>query len=669
MKRTLLFLALAILFSYNVLSQGVAINNDNSNADASAMLDIKSANKGLLIPRVDIADLNTKAPVTSPSVSLLVYNTNTTTGVGYYYWDGTKWVRLTISDDLDFAWKTTGNAGTNPNTNFIGTTDNQALSIRTNNQIKLRITTQGQIETINTGNSVFIGRGAGRLDDLSNNYNVFVGYRSGDKNTSGESNVAIGTWPLQNNTTGSNNTAIGVSALDQNTIGNNNIGIGSYAGRNITTGSNNIIIGYNIEAPNETGDNQLNIGNLIYGTDIDGTGSTISSGNIGIGVASPAERLHINGSVRGNQNGALRINTGSGYVDIGPKNTTWSHFSTDRSRFFFNKPITVDGGAIGSYDENLLLQTSGNTRITVLNSNGNVGVGTTNPNAKLEVSDPKNSGIILNLTDNNNNTGEWGHKAMQIQTQNIIQSWIATNGAAFFRNRVGIGAVLVTNTSAKLKIGEHTNSGTMLHLADDNNPFGDLSHKAMRVTTQGVAQSWIATNGNAFFRGNVGIGIQSPSAKLHVSGNFTASGTKSATVRTEDGPKTLYCQESPENWFEDFGNSKIYNGKAVVNVEKDFVATVTINPQHPMKVFITPNGNMGNWWVEKKGDSFIVYAPNAQDGTEFDFRVVAKRKGYEDLRLKDAPGAYTDKFLYPSENDVPAQYREAWIKANKEFKE
>ena len=55
------------------------------------------------------------------------------------------------------------------------------------------------------------------------------------------------------------------------------------------------------------------------------------SAKVGIGTDSPAEKLHINGSVRGNQSGALRISTGNGYVDIGPKNTSYMHFNTDRS--------------------------------------------------------------------------------------------------------------------------------------------------------------------------------------------------------------------------------------------------------------------------------------------------------------------------------------------------
>lgn len=82
---------------------------------------------------------------------------------------------------------------------------------------------------------------------------------------------------------------------------------------------------------------------------------------------------------------SIRHQTNSGYIDIGPQNTSWAHIQTDRNRYYFNKAITVDEGLIGSYDENLQLQTSGTTRITALNSNGNVGIATTSPDQQLHV--------------------------------------------------------------------------------------------------------------------------------------------------------------------------------------------------------------------------------------------------------------------------------------------
>lgn len=60
-----------------------------------SQLDIDGSDKGLLIPRLNIRDLSTIEPVTGGSTeSLLAYNTNTFTGKGFYYWNGTEWVMI-----------------------------------------------------------------------------------------------------------------------------------------------------------------------------------------------------------------------------------------------------------------------------------------------------------------------------------------------------------------------------------------------------------------------------------------------------------------------------------------------------------------------------------------------------------------------------------------------
>ena len=176
--------------------------------------------------------------------------------------------------------------------------------------------------------------------------------------------------------------------------------------------------------------------------------------------------------------------------------------------------------------------------------------------------------------------------------------------------------------------------------------YGRCSHSAATNTTYGVYGS--ATGGAI----NYGV---------YASGDMGCSGAKPAIVRTDNGPKAIYAQESPEIWFEDFGSDQLSDGYASVKIAEDFIQTITVNDQHPMKVFITPNADIGRWWVEKGSSGFILHAPDSPEGAIFDYRVVAKRRGYENHRLKPQPGSYADHYLYPDLNDVPSEYRELWI--------
>lgn len=104
-----LFYGLFLFVSISVNSQ-VAINTDGSNADNSAMLDVNSAGKGLLIPRVALTGTLDAATIASPAISLLIYNTATAgtspnnVTPGYYYWNGTAWTTLANSP-----WTVNGN--------------------------------------------------------------------------------------------------------------------------------------------------------------------------------------------------------------------------------------------------------------------------------------------------------------------------------------------------------------------------------------------------------------------------------------------------------------------------------------------------------------------------------------------------------------------------------
>jgi hypothetical protein len=131
-------------------------------------------------------------------------------------------------------------------------------------------------------------------------------------------------------------------------------------------------------------------------------------------------------------------------------------------------------------------------------------------------------------------------------------------------------------------------------------------------------------------------------------GNLAGSGTKSCVVKTTQGPTLLYCQESPENWFEDAGEGMMLNGRAHVDLDRLFLETVTIDTQNPMKVFVQLNGDCAGVYVVKGSSGFdVVELQGGSSSVAFDYRVMAKRKGFESKRLDYCKAAETDSYLYP----------------------
>ena len=320
MKTSVIILILSIIYINisNAQTVGVSINDAVVSPNTHSILDIdvSTNDKGILIPRLTTTERTNISGLGTTEKGLTVFDETTNS---YWYFNGTVWVEIGGAS----GWDLTGNSGTTPGTNFLGTTDNQALDIRTNNTIRVRITTKGQIETLNTGNSVFVGEGAGDSDDLSTNNNVFVGYNSGNTNTSGNNNTAVGYNSLKTvttstgstamgssalansnadgnsafgftslytNTSGANNSAFGVGALYANNGGSFNTAVGGYALYQNTSGETNVAVGYDAMHTNSTGDNSTAVGanalwnsNAATNTAIGyGAGHDITSGNLNV---------------------------------------------------------------------------------------------------------------------------------------------------------------------------------------------------------------------------------------------------------------------------------------------------------------------------------------------------------------------------------------------------
>ncbi|KZE83703.1 hypothetical protein AV926_04100 [Myroides marinus] len=105
--------AFTVLTTSNIYAQqGFGTNTP----DRSSAVDIVSSKRGLLIPRIDIPNLDQAAPVSNPANALMVYNTGKTTAAGFYYWDASynngagRWVRFVSSNSGSAV---TVSAGTN----------------------------------------------------------------------------------------------------------------------------------------------------------------------------------------------------------------------------------------------------------------------------------------------------------------------------------------------------------------------------------------------------------------------------------------------------------------------------------------------------------------------------------------------------------------------------
>ena len=217
--RTLLFFGLLALGA--PLAAQVSVNQDNSAPDPSAMLDVKSSDKGMLVPRMTTAQ---RAAIANPATGLLVFDTDTES---FWYRDSGAWVNLIAG------WTLTGNAGTVDGTNFIGTTDNVALDFRVNNARGLRLEYAEGIDPdfgiINTAPNIIGGFSGNTVAAWAYGATISGGGISGNINTISAEFATIGG--------GLNNTANGFGAVVSGGTDNSASGGASVGGGILNTAS------------------------------------------------------------------------------------------------------------------------------------------------------------------------------------------------------------------------------------------------------------------------------------------------------------------------------------------------------------------------------------------------------------------------------------------------
>jgi hypothetical protein len=142
--------------------------------------------------------------------------------------------------------------------------------------------------------------------------------------------------------------------------------------------------------------------------------------------------------------------------------------------------------------------------------------------------------------------------------------------------------------------------------------------------------------GNPAFEAGSSLGL----CTVDTSANLVCAGSITTAVQAGNTKKVaMYSLQSPESWLEDFGSGELSAGRTVIALDPTFAGT--IDGAGDYHIFLTPNGDCKGLYVEAKTAAGFVVRElgGGSSNVAFDFRVVAKRRGYETIRLADVTDA------------------------------
>lgn len=519
---------LLCVFAQHVFAQGVAINTDGSNADNSAMLDVKSTNAGILVPRLTLSQRN---GISNPATGLMIFQTDNTPG--FYYNAGSSaspsWIKLAVpTDNFDDA-------------DADVTNELQTLSI--------------------SGHDITLSDGGGTVTvpDNVNDADAVIGNEFQSLSISGHTvSLSDGGGSVtipDNNTTYSAGNQLSLSGTTFNVTE----GAGSGLDADLLDGHQwSEIIGAN-------------------GWIDDGTTVRLetSTDNVGLGTSTPQAQLHLTNNLQIgtdglNSNHVLTTWTENGYETNFFFRETPTHgmgirYNADENKLYFDRypnqatPVPaiviqrdasiVEFEGVLDMQSNQILDLDCDGGSTDAASCGWVNANDDNTTysagnqlslsgTTFNVTEGAGSGLDADLLD--------GHQWSEITGAN---GWIDDGTAVRLvtsSDKVGIGTTL---PGAKLDIKDHTDTGIMLYLTDDNSSTGETAHKAIQVQTQGNVQSWIATNGDAFFSGDIEVvgAYYDSNSEAGVSGQLLSS-TATGTAWTEPWVLSANIASSPDDF-------------------------------------------------------------------------------------------------------------------------
>lgn len=451
-------------------------------------------------------------------------------------------------------WNILGNAGTTTATNFMGTTDNVNVIFKRFNvragllNVSSTSFGVGALNPASTGGfNTALGANS-MLNNAAGAFNTAVGVNTLIQNTAGVGNIAVGYTSMLNNTLGNYNTAIGYESVYNNTSGTDNVGVGRSALYSNTTGVSNSASGNNSLLRNTTGNYNVAMGENSLRENV------LGNYNTSIGMNAMYNSL-------GDNNTAIGSGAGTGNI-LGSSNTFVGFFAEPTGASFTNATAIGNQAKVGA-SNSLVLGGTGAYSV-------NVGIGTTTPSVKLEVSQGtiKNTNNTFSLIESHSYSNTGGH---------AVFIGLGAGGTEVAPTYPSIGKVLSSfigrDAIDGLTVANY--GGADMYAITTENYSATNKGTMLRFSTTLNATNFVQERMRIDHNGNVGINTLLPAYKLHVRGDIAADdGVYARSLYNVGYSSSAVITDILEPWTDN--GFKLYDGNSNSHLHIEAVGATVI---------------------------------------------------------------------------------------------